>query len=155
MEKVSKLKSFIGASVSTEFQMFLQCSGPLPQRRQGLPRWKIVGAQPMMPTINQYSSPPLILTTSMGTKVAWFCRNSRNLPSVLNVVSVLAWCVVWRSMAMAAPQGSVWLDGRREGQGLQNQDYAHFGIPSSHTLAEYPGDILSLKLNDWRVLLKL
>ena len=34
-----------------------------------------------------------------------------------------------------------------EGQGLQNQDYAHFGIPSSHTLAKkYPGDILSLKL---------
>ena len=46
------------------------------------------------------------------------------------------------------PQGE-----REEGQGLQNQDYAHFGIPSSHTLDRYPGGILTPKLKDYRAVL--
>ena len=133
--------------------VFSQWAFAAAQRRQGLPRWKIVGAQPMMPTINQYSSPLATATTSMGIKVARFCHNSRNLSSALCDAYALAWCVVWRSMAMAAPQGSVWFDGRREGQGLQNQDYAHFGIPSSHTLDRYPGGILTPKLKDYRAVL--
>ena len=150
MEKVSKLKSFIGASVSTEFQMFLQWA--FAAEKAGPTSLKNCRGAANDAHYQSIFQPTLDFNHKHGNKGCVILPQFTQPP----LCTQCGFCTgMVCGMAVDGDGGGTSRirlircpEGGREGQGLQNQDYAHFGIPSSHTLAEYPGDILSLKLND-------